>query len=86
MASKAVTVTLGNMAERAQAHIAAGKYSTMSEVVREGLRALDREEALLDAIYKKKLEEALADPRPGIPIEEAFARVRQAALERRGEL
>jgi antitoxin ParD1/3/4 len=84
MAAKAVTVTLGKMAERAQAHIAAGKYSTMSEVVREGLRALDREEALLDAIYKRKLEEALADPRPSIPAEEAFAAVRAAARERRG--
>lgn len=84
MAAKAVTVTLGNMAERAQAHIAAGKYSTMSEVIREGLRALDREEALLDAIYKRKLEEALADPRPSISGEEAFASVRAAARERRG--
>lgn len=86
MASKAVTVTLGKMAERAQAHIAAGKYSTMSEVVREGLRALDRQEAMLDAIYKAKIEEALADPRPSIPLEEAFARVREAARKRRGEV
>jgi antitoxin ParD1/3/4 len=84
MASKAVTVTLGKMAERAEAHIAAGKYSTMSEVVREGLRALDRQEAMLDAIYKAKIEEALANPRPPIPLEEAFARVREAARIRRG--
>lgn len=86
MASKAVTVTLGNMAERAQAHITKGKYSTMSEVVREGLRALDREEAMLDAIYKAKIEEAIADPRPRISLEEAFARVEEAARLRRGEL
>jgi antitoxin ParD1/3/4 len=57
----------------------------MSEVVREGLRALDREEAMLDSIYKAKLEEALADPRPEVSAEEAFAAVRAAARERRGE-
>jgi len=83
MASKAVTVTLGNMAERAQAHIASGKYSTMSEVIREGLRALDRQEAMLDALYKRKLEEALADPRPSVSADEAFEAVRAAARERR---
>lgn len=86
MASKAVTVTLGSMAERAQEHIRLGRFSTMSEVVREGLRALDRQEAMLDALYKTKLEEALADPRPSIPLEEAFERVRKAARERRGEV
>ena len=85
MASKAVTVTLGKMAERAEAHLAAGKYATMSEVIREGLRALDREEALLDAIYKRRLEEALADPRPSIPLAEGLAQVRERIAKSRGE-
>lgn len=85
MASKAVTVTLGNMAERAEEHIRLGRFSTMSEVVREGLRALDRQEAMLDALYKAKLEEALADKRPDVSAEEAFAAVREAARKRRGE-
>ncbi len=76
MASKAVTVTLGNMAESAQAHITLGRFSTMSEVVREGLRALERQEAMLDALYKAKLEEALADTRPPVPLAEGLARVR----------
>ena len=85
MASKAVTVTLGNMAERAEAHLAAGKYSTMSEVIREGLRALDRQEALLDAVYKAKLEEALADMRPPVPLAEGLARVRERIARSREE-
>ena len=85
MASKAISVTLGKMAERAEAHLAAGKYATMSEVIREGLRALDREEALLDAIYKRKLEEALADPRPSVPLAEGLARVRERIAQSRGE-
>lgn len=85
MAAKAVTVTLGNMAERAQAHIAAGKYSTMSEVVREGLRALDRQEAMLDAIYRAKVAEALANPAPAVPLAEGLAEVRERIARSKGE-
>lgn len=75
--SKPVTVTLGPLKERAEAYVASGRFASMSEVVREGLRALDRQEALLDAIYKAKIEEALADPRPPVPLEEGLARVRE---------
>lgn len=74
--SKPVTVTLGGMAERAQRLVDSGRYASMSEVVRAGLRALDREEAALDALIKAKVEEALADPRPPVPINEAFTRIR----------
>lgn len=84
MASKAITVTLGPLAARAQAHLDSGKFASMSEVVREGLRALDRQEAMLDAFYRKKIEESLADPRPDISAEEAFESVWEAARNRRG--
>lgn len=80
--SKPVTVTLGGMAERAQRLVDSGRYASMSEVVRAGLRALDREEAGLDALLKAKVEEALADPRPRVPMDEAFARIR-AGLDRK---
>ncbi|MBB4640854.1 type II toxin-antitoxin system ParD family antitoxin [Rhizorhapis suberifaciens] len=80
--SKPVTVTLGGMAERAQKLVDSGRYASISEVVRAGLRALDREEATLDALLKAKLEEALADPRPPVPMDEAFARIR-AGLDRK---
>lgn len=83
MASKAVTVTLGEMASHAERHLASGRFASMSEVVRAGLRALDREEAALDALLKARVEEALADPRPPVPIDEAFARVRARIAERR---
>ena len=46
----------------------------MSEVVRAGLRALDREETALDDMLRTKIQEAVDDPRPRIPAEEAFGR------------
>lgn len=82
MAAKAVTVTLGPMAERAEALLASGRYATMSELVREGLRALERQEAMFDAVLKAKVAEALADPRPTLSGEEAFAMLDER-IERR---
>jgi antitoxin ParD1/3/4 len=72
-ANKPISVTLGPLAQRAEARVKSGSYASISEVVRDGLRALDREDAMFDAILKAKVEEALADPRPDIPAEEVFA-------------
>lgn len=74
-ANKPISVTLGPLAQRAEARVKSGSYASISEVVREGLRALDREDAMFDAILKAKVAEALADPRPDIPAEEAFAQM-----------
>jgi antitoxin ParD1/3/4 len=75
--SKPVTVTLGGMHERAQALVDSGRYASLSEVLREGLRALERQDAMLDALLREKLAEALADPRPPVPLKEAMQRVRE---------
>lgn len=75
--AKPVTVTLGAMTMRAQAHVASGRYASISEVLRAGLRALDREESALDQLIKAKVEEALADPRPSIAMDEVFADLRE---------
>jgi antitoxin ParD1/3/4 len=72
--SKAVTVTLEDMLESAEARVRSGAYSSLSEVVQEGLRALDREDEWL----REAVRESLDDPRPSIPAEEVFAE-----LERR---
>lgn len=75
--SKPVTVTLGPLAETAQRLLDSGQYASMSEIVRAGLRALAREEAAQSEWLKAKVQEALDDPRPAVPIDEAFADIRR---------
>jgi antitoxin ParD1/3/4 len=91
-ANKPISVTLGPLAERVEARVRSGEYASASEVVRAGLRALDREDALLDKLFvpideshpkwiayiREKIDEALADPRPPVSSEE----VRRRILER----
>lgn len=66
-------------------------YPSVDEVVREGLRALEREEEMLDRILppipegdpewdahvRRKVQEALDDPRPPIPADEVRRRLRE---------
>jgi antitoxin ParD1/3/4 len=70
-ANRPVSVTLGPLAAAAEERVKQGRYASISEVVRAGLRALEREEAEFDAILKIKVQEALADPRPRLSFEEA---------------
>ncbi|MCJ2065606.1 type II toxin-antitoxin system ParD family antitoxin [Methylobacterium sp. J-088] len=72
-ASRPVTVTLGDLQDRVDARVQSGSYTSVSEVVRAGLRALDREEAALDAVLRQRVQEALDDPRPAIPADQVFA-------------
>lgn len=81
-AEKPVTVTLGKMGGLARRLVDEGRYASVSEVMRAGLRALEREEAALDALIKEKVREALADPRPPIPMDEAFDRAFAKLAER----
>jgi antitoxin ParD1/3/4 len=83
MASKAIPIDLGDMASHAERHLKTGEYRSLDEVVRAGLRALDREQAEIDAHHRRLIDEALADPRPMLPAEEAFAEIRRRVAERR---
>lgn len=79
---KPVTVTLGKLTEAAQARVASGRYSSLSEVLRAGLRALDREEAALDAYSAERIRKALAEKGPAKPLDEAIASVRRRLEEK----
>ncbi|MGX7705484.1 type II toxin-antitoxin system ParD family antitoxin [Methylobacterium sp. Gmos1] len=80
--SKPVTVTLAEMQEKVEARVRSGAYASVSEVVRAGLRALDREEAALDTVLRQKVQEALNDPSPPIPADQVFEELRAYHAER----
>ncbi|MEI6484812.1 MAG: type II toxin-antitoxin system ParD family antitoxin [Sphingomonadales bacterium] len=82
-ASKPVTVTLGELAALAQARVASGRYASLSEVVRAGLRALDREEAALDDLIRARIAAVNAAPDDAVPLAEGLADLR-ARLARAG--
>jgi antitoxin ParD1/3/4 len=74
--SKPLTITLGNQQRSVDRRVEAGFYESASEVIRAAIRALDREEAAIDEIMRQKIQASLADPRPDIPAEDVFARLR----------
>jgi antitoxin ParD1/3/4 len=82
-ASRPVTVTLGELADVAQQRVASGAYASVSEVVRAGLRALQREEAALDDIIRARIAAVNAAPDAALPLADAMAQVR-ARLAARG--
>lgn len=75
--SKPITVTLGKQHTMLEKRLENGTYESASEVVRAGLRALEREEIAFDAIMRAKIKQAIDDPRPDIPASEVFAKLRK---------
>ncbi len=75
-ASRPITVTLGDLKERVDERVKSGAYASASEVLRAAVRALDREEAALDAWLRQQVDEAMTDPRPSAPAGEVFERLR----------
>jgi antitoxin ParD1/3/4 len=76
-ANKPISVTLGPFAEKVEKRVKDGRYASASEVIRDGLRALDREDELFDQILRIKVQEALADTRPPISSEEMKRRLKE---------
>ena len=80
--SKPITITLGKQQPSVDRRVASGDYESASEVIRAALRALDREEAVVDQVMREKIRASLADPRPDVPAEDVFARLRAHHRER----
>ncbi len=74
--SKPVTVTFGEQQPSVDRRLASGGYESASDIVRAGLRALDREDALRDEMMREKIRTSLADPRPDLPADDVFERLR----------
>jgi antitoxin ParD1/3/4 len=73
-----VTVT-AEQARRIRQLVKHGSYASTSEVVRAGLRALDRDEERHQSqlnIIRQRVQEAIDDPRPAVPLAEGMSRVR----------
>lgn len=75
-ASKPVTVTLGDLAGPAQARVAEGRYASLSEVVRAGLRALEREETALDDLIRARIAEVNSAPADRVSLGDGMAALR----------
>jgi antitoxin ParD1/3/4 len=74
--SRPITVTLGDLQEHVEARVKSGAYPSASEVIRAAVRSLDREEAAVDDWLRRRVAEALADPRPNVPADTVFKRLR----------
>jgi antitoxin ParD1/3/4 len=74
--SKPITVTLGKQQPSVDRRLASGDYDSASEVIRAALRALDREDSVIDQVMREKIRASLADPRADVTAEEVFERLR----------
>jgi antitoxin ParD1/3/4 len=74
--SKPISVTLGPQQASLERRLKSGQYDSASEVLRQALRALDREEALLDEVLRERVKASMADPRPSVPAGDVFKRLR----------
>ena len=82
MPAKPITVTLGELQKSVEARVKSGAYSTASEVLRAGLRALNREEEALEGIIRLRVQEALDNPESPLTHEQVFGELRAHHAER----
>lgn len=85
--TRSLSVTLTNeMADMVRRKVESGEYASESEVVRDGLRALQQRDAAMERWLREEVVPTYdrAISQPGIPIEQAFgeAAARYAARKR----
>jgi len=78
-----LSITLPHdMAAMVKAKVASGEYATESEVIRDGLRALQARDAAVESWLRdevaKSYDDYAADPDLGVPVPELIARLRAA--------
>ena len=74
--SKPISVTLGPQQASLERRLQSGQYNNASEVLRQALRALDREDAVLDEALREKVKSSMTDPRPSVSADAVFKRLR----------
>ena len=74
--NKPITVTLGEMQPSIDRRLASGDYGSASEVIRAGLRALDREDAVRDDAMRDQIQTALSSPGADLAAEDVFDQLR----------
>jgi antitoxin ParD1/3/4 len=86
MDTETISVTLPAEAVRAiREKVDSGAYTSADEVIEEALRQLDDkkiESPEFSAYMREKIWQSIEDPRPSVPIEEAFERLRKRHEER----
>ena len=80
--TKPISVTLGEHQERVEARVKSGAYSSASDVLRAGLRALEREEAALASVIRQRVQEAIDNPDAPLTHEQVFGDLRAHHSER----
>lgn len=75
MADRDPAICLGSFTERAERYVGQDVFESVDDVVAAAFDALDRERAAWTVHVRGLVREALDDPRPAVPIDDAFARV-----------
>jgi antitoxin ParD1/3/4 len=77
MAQRSVVELPNDLAERLNDRVASGASLDAVEAIREGLAALEAEDARRLSAIRERIEKALADPRPSVPADDAFAKAEE---------
>jgi antitoxin ParD1/3/4 len=78
-----------DMAEAVEGKIKSGGYASVSEVVRDGVRALLERDAAVERWLREEVvtghAEYLADPTKGVPADEVLGRIKARRASRKGQ-
>lgn len=77
MGRSTLLVDLGDQMRVVEERIRDGSYASADEVIRAALKRFEDDEAAEDAWLMGLAEAVLADPRPRIPAEQVFRKLRQ---------